>query len=103
AVAASVRASVLTIAIALPVTVLAALGRQVVLAYLEGGATAIALLEVSVPAGVRLWRLDGLVLAVVGVLLLPVAAGRWRLSGFEGIGLLLLYAGYLVATTIVAR
>jgi hypothetical protein len=51
----------------------------------------------------RAWRVDGAVLAVAGLLLLPAAAGWWRPGRIEGIGLLVLYAGYLVASVVAAR
>lgn len=44
------------------------------------------------------WRLDAFVLVVLGVMLLPVSAGRWMLGRYEGIGLLIGYGMYLMLT-----
>ena len=51
----------------------------------------------------RAWRLDAVLLAVVGLLLLPAAAGRWRLGKAEGVGLILLYAAHLATTAATSR
>ncbi len=51
----------------------------------------------------RAWRLDAVLLAIVGLLLLPAAAGRWRLGRAEGVGLILLYAAHLATTAAVSR
>lgn len=58
-------------------------------------------LHVMFPA--RAWRIDMPVLCVVGLLLLPLVAGRWRPGGGEGIGLVLLYVAYLVVSVAAAR
>lgn len=42
------------------------------------------------------WRVDNVVLVVLGLLLLPVAGGRWSLGRWEGIGLIVGYAVYLM-------
>jgi hypothetical protein len=44
------------------------------------------------------WRLDPLVLVVLGVMLLPVSIGRWMLGRYEGMGLMIGYAMYLMLT-----
>jgi Ca2+/Na+ antiporter len=44
------------------------------------------------------WRVDAVVLAVLGFAMIPVALGRWALGRWEAIGLVAGYALYLVAT-----
>ena len=56
---------------------------------------------VAVPP--RIWRVDSVLLCVVGLLLLPAAAGRFRVGRPEGIGLILLYVGYLVLSVAMSR
>jgi hypothetical protein len=43
-----------------------------------------------------MWRVDNVILIVVGVLLLPVAFGKWSLSREEGLALLVGYLVYLM-------
>lgn len=45
-----------------------------------------------------MWRIDNVVLIVVGVLLLPVSIGKWRLGREEGMVLLAGYFFYLTTT-----
>lgn len=45
-----------------------------------------------------MWRIDTIVLIVVGVLLLPVSIGKWRLGREEGMVLLAGYFFYLTTT-----
>jgi hypothetical protein len=45
-----------------------------------------------------MWRIDNVVLIVIGVLLLPVALGKWRLGREEGMVLMAGYFFYLTAT-----
>jgi cation:H+ antiporter len=47
----------------------------------------------------RMWRVDAVVLTVLGLLLLPVALGRWSLERYEGIGLVIAYGLYLMAAS----
>jgi Ca2+/Na+ antiporter len=53
-----------------------------------------------VPLGV--WRVDSIVLIVLGLVLLPVALGRWSLGRREGLGLIAGYALYFVLTVLQA-
>lgn len=46
------------------------------------------------------WRLDTLVLVVLGVMLVPVWTGRWMLGRYEGIGLMIGYGMYLMLTVV---
>ncbi|HEX8913928.1 MAG TPA: hypothetical protein VF796_16385, partial [Humisphaera sp.] len=49
----------------------------------------------STPLPMAVWRVDTVVLTIAGLLLVPVAAGRWRLGRLEAIVLLVGYAIYL--------
>lgn len=51
-----------------------------------------------VPLPRTVWRVDVVVLAVLGLLLVPVALGRWVIGRLEATGLVLAYAAYLAAT-----
>ena len=42
------------------------------------------------------WRVDAVVLTVLGFILIPVSLGRWELRRAEAIGLIVGYAAYLV-------
>ena len=48
------------------------------------------------------WRVDTVLLIVLGLLLIPVSLGRWRLQRVEGLGLTFVYAAYLIVSTILA-
>ena len=48
------------------------------------------------------WRVDAVVLTVLGFTMVPVALGRWALGRWEAIGLVAGYALYLVATAAVS-
>jgi hypothetical protein len=47
-----------------------------------------------------MWRIDNVILIVVGVFLLPVAIGKWSLSREEGMVLIGAYFFYLTATLV---
>jgi hypothetical protein len=53
------------------------------------------------PFPVVTWRVDAVVLTVLGFAMIPVALGRWVLGRWEAIGLVAGYALYLVATAAV--
>jgi hypothetical protein len=42
------------------------------------------------------WRVDAVVLTVLGFVLVPVSLGRWELGRWEGVGLIVGYAMYLI-------
>jgi len=52
------------------------------------------------PFPLAAWRIDTVVLAALGLLLIPAAVGRWELGRGEGLGLVIGYAIYLAASTI---
>jgi len=53
----------------------------------------------GLPYPMGVWRVDTVLLIAVGLLLLPVALGRWSLSQLEGYGLLAAYVTYMILTT----
>jgi len=54
------------------------------------------------PFPIAVWRVDSVIIAVLGFLLLPAALGRWALGRAEGIGLTVGYCLYLILTTTAA-
>jgi Ca2+/Na+ antiporter len=46
----------------------------------------------------RVWRVDAVLLVVLSIAIAPSAFGRWSLGRIEGLLLVLLYLGYLVAS-----
>jgi Ca2+/Na+ antiporter len=78
--------------------------------YLRPGSTALGTGGAPVPAWLRLfregqpmpfpltlWRIDVVVLVVLGFALIPVSLGRWAIGRLESSGLVLAYAAYLAA------
>jgi hypothetical protein len=53
------------------------------------------------PYPLATWRIDTVLLIMLGLLLVPVSLGRWRLGRLEGLGLTFIYAAYLIVSTIV--
>jgi hypothetical protein len=51
----------------------------------------------------RIWRVDAVLLCVVGLLLLPAAAGRFRVGRVEGVCLIIAYAIYLILSVLMSR
>jgi Ca2+/Na+ antiporter len=49
------------------------------------------------------WRIDTVLLAVLGLFLLPVAIGKWTLHRAEGFGLIGAYMIYMVLTAVTMR
>lgn len=52
----------------------------------------------SIPLPLSVWRIDAVVVTVVGFALLPAALGKWRLGRIEAIALIAGYAGYLAVS-----
>ena len=46
------------------------------------------------------WRVDIVALIVLGLFLLPVGLGRWKLSRMQGLGLIGGYAAYLALSVL---
>jgi Ca2+/Na+ antiporter len=57
----------------------------------------------SVRFPISLWRVDTVVLVVLGLVLLPLAFGRWLPGKFEGVLLVCVYVIYMGLTTWAAR
>jgi hypothetical protein len=57
----------------------------------------------GVPYPMAAWRLDTVILVVLGLVVLPVALGRWTLSRRDGLLLVIAYALYLTLTAILGR
>ncbi len=55
-----------------------------------------------IPFPIAAWRVDTVLILIAGALLTPVALGRWRLGRSEGVILVITYAAYLGATSILA-
>jgi Ca2+/Na+ antiporter len=55
------------------------------------------------PFPIAVWRVDTVLLIVVGLLLVPAALGRWTLATIEGCGLLLAYLAYMGLVAKMAR
>ena len=53
----------------------------------------------GLPLPMAVWRVDMVVLVVLGMMLAPVALGHWRLGKIEGMALIVGYAAYLIAAT----
>lgn len=85
--------AVMLLGIALPLTLATAILMRVV-----NGAE-----SWSIVLPLRLWRIDTVLIALAGLLLLPVAARRWLPGAIEGLGLTLLYVAYLVVSVAASR
>ena len=53
-----------------------------------------------IPLPLAVWRVDAVVLTVLGFALIPVALGRWTLGRLESAGLIVGYAAYLAVTAL---
>jgi Ca2+/Na+ antiporter len=54
------------------------------------------------PFPLAAWRVDTVLLIVLGLLLIPVSLGRLTLRKPEGVALAVLYAAYLLVSTALA-
>jgi Ca2+/Na+ antiporter len=52
------------------------------------------------PLPLAVWRVDAVLLTVLGFALIPVALGRWTLGRLESAGLIIAYAAYLAVTAV---
>jgi hypothetical protein len=71
-----------------------------VLLNLCGVLPAIAAVHPGMTIPMLSWRLDSLLLVVIGLLLLPPAIGRWTLGKREGLALMACFVAYLMITLI---
>ena len=71
-------------------------------AYVSTFVLAVASDANPMPFPLATWRIDAVVLTVLGLALVPVALGRWELGRWEAIGLVAGYALYLAVSAAVA-
>jgi Ca2+/Na+ antiporter len=57
----------------------------------------------AMPYPMAVWRVDTVLLVAAGMLLLPVALGRWSLGNLEGFAMLVGYLIYMAMTAYMAR
>jgi Ca2+/Na+ antiporter len=57
----------------------------------------------ALPYPMGVWRVDTVMLIALGLLLLPVALGKWSIGMAEGYGLIVSYTVYMVLTAWLAR
>jgi Ca2+/Na+ antiporter len=53
-----------------------------------------------IPLPLAVWRVDAVILTVIGFALIPFALGRWTLGRLESAGLIIGYAAYLAVTAV---
>lgn len=95
----------LNLCLLLPMVILAHYMHQLVLTLLHTPASTI--LEAAqslkpMPFPLAVWRVDTVLLLVIGLLLIPVSQGRWQLRRVEGLALAFTYAAYLIISTAIA-
>jgi Ca2+/Na+ antiporter len=52
---------------------------------------------------IAVWRIDTVLLILLGLVLLPVSLNLWEMRRTEGMLLIVIYACYLVGTTMLGR
>lgn len=90
----------------LPIVVACNYLHDAVIAWRGGSHAALELLEAlrPVPFPLAVWRVDCVLLIVLGLFLVPVSLGRWTLKKGEGAALALVYTAYLfVSAAVVLR
>jgi Ca2+/Na+ antiporter len=104
ALAALVGIVLLNLLLLLPMVVLAYYARTLTLAWRAGSRTAESLQDalLPMPFPLAIWRVDTVLLLVLGLMLIPVSLGRWSLRKTEGLLLAMVYATYLIVSTWVA-
>src|SRR5207247_307768 len=89
----------------LPLVIISHYARQLILAH-HNGAHGRELLSnlLPVPFPLAVWRVDTVLLMVLGLLLIPISLGRWTLRKHEGAALAAVYTAYLfVSAAVVIR
>lgn len=71
-------------------------------AYASNIFASVATHATPMPFPLATWRIDAVVLTVLGFAMVPVALGRWELGRWEAIGLVAGYALYLAASAAVS-
>jgi Ca2+/Na+ antiporter len=94
----------LNLLLLLPLVVFTHYVRQLTLAWKSGTRTWEALQDVltPMPFPLAVWRVDTVLLLVLGMMLIPVSLGRWSLKRTEGLLLAVVYASYLIVSTWIA-
>ena len=94
--------TLLNLCVLLPAVVLTHYVRGIVLAMLSGARewSVIHPQLTPMPFPLAVWRVDSVMLILLGLLLVPISLGRWSIRRSEGGALVLLYAAYLVMATI---
>lgn len=90
AITALVGTVLLNLCLLLPILILFDYARAVILRHPQARTT---------PYPLIVWRVDTVMLVVLGFAMIPVAAGRWLPERLESMLLILAYAAYLVAET----
>jgi Ca2+/Na+ antiporter len=86
--------ALLNLCVLLPVMVGAWLVRRSIIGIEE--------IPAYIPFPIASWRVDTVLVLIMGTLLAPVAFGRWRLGRVEGIALIMVYAAYLATSSILS-
>lgn len=58
--------------------------------------------EAGLPYAITVWRVDTVILTVLGFAAIPVGLGRWALGRLEALGLIIGYVAYLFVTVTMA-
>lgn len=96
--------AVAMICLAVPLVVACDVTRQVVVAIRADVPLRALLSDLpAVDMPMRLWRVDSIMLCLGGLLLLPPAAGRWRMGKLEALALILIYVLYLFMALVIRR
>lgn len=57
----------------------------------------------ALPYPIAVWRVDTVLLVAVGMMLIPIALGRWAVGAAEGAALIVAYTLYMVLTALMAK
>jgi Ca2+/Na+ antiporter len=95
----------LNLCVLLPLVIFCDYARQIILAWTGGAHELAGILEQlrPVPFPLGVWRIDNVLLVVLGMMMIPVSLGKWTLDRGEGVSLAFGYIAYLIAsaTTVV--
>jgi hypothetical protein len=94
--------TLLNLFLLLPLITLSHYIHQIALAAMDGARTLTQIREMDLtplPFPIAVWRVDTILLIVLGLVIAPVGLGRWTLHKIEGLALALIYAAYLIAST----
>jgi Ca2+/Na+ antiporter len=90
----------LNLCLLLPLVIFTAYARQAIVVWRGGTHEMLALWEQLKPIGFPLgvWRIDNVLLVVLGMMMIPISLGRWTLDRGEGVALTFGYIAYLIAS-----